>query len=84
MLLLPTKHTGYFLFGTLDLHSYCNIFSSQFEDLYGAQVRSHMHAHDNENVIDLIMTMSAQNYRVKVHIKCPYSAEWMNSQQMDT
>lgn len=42
-----------------------------------------MHAHNYENVIDLIMAMSAQNYRVKVHIEDLYSAEWMNSQQMD-
>lgn len=30
-----------------------------------------MHAHNNENAIDLIMTMSAQNYRVKVHTEGP-------------
>ncbi len=82
----------FFFFCTLDLSSYCkcgssssNVFSSQSEDLYNAQVWSQMHvAHNNEKVIDSIMTMSAQNYRVKVHTEGPHSAEWMNSQQMDT
>lgn len=43
-----------------------------------------MHTHNNKTVIDLIMAMSAQNYRVKVHVESPHSAGWMNSRQMDT